>query len=85
MDRPLPKLTRYPCNSRTRQGFSFGLRTRTIFEACGDRELDSALFPQTASRSEVSSPGASRNAATPSRVTRRPAINARRSTGVVNA
>ncbi len=85
MDRPQPPLTRYPCNPRTTQAFSFGLRIRTVSETLGHGELDSALFPQTASPSEVSSPGASRNATTASRLTRRPAINARRAMGVVNA
>ena len=85
MDRPVPTLTRYPCNARTKLAFSPGVRVRTVFEAVDVGELNSALLPQTATLSAAFSPGASRTAATDSRFTRRPALNARLSTGVVNA
>ena len=85
MDRPQPPLTCYPCNPRTTKVFSDALRTRTAFDAASGGEKLSALLPQTATALQLSSPRASRTTTTASRVTRHAALNARRSTGVVNA
>ena len=85
MDKHHPPLTCYPCNPRTTQDFSGALRTRTAFEAAIGREPISVLLPQTATALQLSSPRASRAVTTASRVTRHAALNARRSTGVVNA
>lgn len=85
MDRPVPTLTRYPCKGRTRQDFSSGLRVRTVFEAVGAGEFDSALLPRVATPLEASSPRATRNATTASPSMLRLAVNARRKARVVNA
>ena len=85
MDRPQPPLTCYPCNPRTTQDFSGALRTRTVFKAGGANKLASALLPQRATPTEASSPRTFRTATTASRIRQHAALNARRSTGVVNA
>ena len=81
----VPPLTPVSCNPRTTQAFSALLRTRTAFEAAGGGELDGVLLPQMATPLEASSLRTFRTATTASRVTLHAALNARRSTGVVNA
>jgi hypothetical protein len=84
MERPVPPLTRNPCNSRTKLDFSAFVRMRTPARVGGHRPIAAVIFPQLAITTPDCSRRRPRNVATASRLVQARPVKARQKLQVVN-